>query len=126
MNIFIDANLPRSLTSVLGGFGKAVHALDTVPSGASDNMIAAEAAKRKAILFTRDLDFVNPHLFPEIAGAGLVVIRVPPSFRADQICLVVQKFLHRTELKQCIDALTVLEPGRVRRIHRGNRNRRAK
>ncbi|TSD00396.1 MAG: hypothetical protein Greene101449_195, partial [Candidatus Peregrinibacteria bacterium Greene1014_49] len=71
MNIFIDANLPRSLTSVLGQFGEVFHALDTVAPGASDNAIAAEATKRKAILFTRDLDFVNPHLFPEIAGAGL-------------------------------------------------------
>jgi len=121
MRFFLDANIPLSLKVVFRVHGEVMHANDDPRGGRTDQDIARGAMEFGAILVTRDLEFANPKLFPVGAHLGLIILRVPHFYVASQIAALVQRFLSKAPLSDLEGAITVVEPGRVRRLRRSQR-----
>jgi predicted nuclease of predicted toxin-antitoxin system len=75
MLFFVDANLPRSVTTLLIGLGHQVEfARDAGLGAATDTEIAAYVQKTSATLLTRDLDFGDIRRYPPEDYNGIVVL----------------------------------------------------
>ncbi|PIR71991.1 MAG: hypothetical protein COU42_02910 [Candidatus Nealsonbacteria bacterium CG10_big_fil_rev_8_21_14_0_10_36_24] len=90
---------------------------------APDEEIFNFTVEQKAILITRDLEFGNPHLYPPDSHHGLIIIRVPFYFTAEQINKTLKGFLSLIKIADLKGVITVVEPGkiRVRKVERERR-----
>jgi predicted nuclease of predicted toxin-antitoxin system len=71
-----DENFPRDLTRRLRAAGyNLAHAAEIMP-GADDPAIAAEAARRDAILLTFDSDFGELAFYRRPRSPGIVLLRL--------------------------------------------------
>jgi predicted nuclease of predicted toxin-antitoxin system len=93
---------------------EAEHARNVGLRSAPDKDIAEYARKRKAILVTKDLEFGSPLVYPVHSHYGVLIVRLPHYFTAQQIAAAVKKFLSRVKPDILAGAITVLEPGRYR------------
>lgn len=114
MNFFLDANLPYSSREIFSKYGRTWHAKDVNLKEAPDEEIFNFAVKQEAILITKDLEFGNPYLYPQDSYHGLVIVRVPFYFTAKQINKTLEEFLSSTKIKDLENAITVVEPGKIR------------
>jgi predicted nuclease of predicted toxin-antitoxin system len=114
MKFFLDANLPSSSKELFQGYGKVSHARDVGLAGATDKEIIEYASKNKTILVTKDLDFANILLYPINSHFGVIVLRLPFYFIADQINNILEEFLSSVNLNELENAVTIVELGRYR------------
>lgn len=119
MKFLLDANIPRSAMGVFAETDDVAHVREIGLGDASDEKILAHALREKAIVITRDLDFANIILHPIASHAGVVVLRVPPSFMAQQIVDFLKWFLTTIDKNQLPNSLVIVEPSRYR-IRKGN------
>lgn len=111
----VDADTPYSSVAVLQEFGQdAVHVRDVGLGDADDDDIFAYAQEEERIIVSRDLDWSNLLDYPLGSHRGIVVLRVPPTFRAEQINRVLRSFLENVEIEDLGRALAIVEPGRYR------------
>ena len=115
MRVLLDANLPYSATGALGSAHDVQHVRDLSLAHAPDDKIARAAKKLKAILVTRDLGFGNPHLFPAGSHYGLLILRLPFRYTAEQINYALKKFAKETSFDELSGKITIIEPSRFRR-----------
>ena len=107
--------MPRSAKSVFADTDEVVHVRDVGLANASDSDILGYALREQAVVITRDLDFANIVLHPIKSHAGVVVLRVPSSFKAMQITQFLSWFLKEIGDKHDLwHALTIVEPNRFR------------
>ncbi|MDP2668973.1 MAG: DUF5615 family PIN-like protein [bacterium] len=114
MKFFLDANIPYSAIKLFKKPDIALHVRDVGLGDSSDEVILKHAFSQDAILITRDLDFANIILYPVSVHAGIIVIRVPSHFTAQNINDVLRRFLSSADKKLLQKATTILEPGRYR------------
>jgi predicted nuclease of predicted toxin-antitoxin system len=114
MKFFIDANLPYSSKEIFEKFGKVWHAKDVKLQAAADKIIFKFAVKKKAILVTRDLEFANPYLYPKKSHYGVLILKVPFWFTANQINKTIKSALSSIEIKILEKAVVVIEPAKIR------------
>jgi predicted nuclease of predicted toxin-antitoxin system len=116
VQFLLDANLPRSMISVVQRAGHAcTHVRDTAFAAASDAQIAAHARTAGLTLVTRDLDFGDVRNYPPEQYAGLVVFRLPDTATAVTICQMAERFLAQTSVIAAVPGrLAVVEFGRLR------------
>ena len=76
--------------------------------------VATYAKKHKAILITKDLEFGNLLVYPKGSHFGLVVLRVPSSFKIEQIAAALLPVLKLLPSESLNDSITIIEPGRYR------------
>ena len=67
-----------------------MHARDVGLSRADDLAIMDYAIRNESILITKDLGFANIIIFPVKSHNGIVVVRLPPFFKAFQFVNVLR------------------------------------
>ena len=111
----LDENMPLSVVSTLEGQGyRARHVADMGLGGAPDETMFNRAQAEGWIIVSRDLGFGSLVDYPLGTHAGIVVVRVPYTFTAAQICRVVGTFLSTVDPRTLRDSLAIVEPGRYR------------
>ncbi|MBS3816887.1 MAG: DUF5615 family PIN-like protein [Candidatus Thermoplasmatota archaeon] len=115
VKFFLDENMPNSSVDMLKDLGYEVgHARTSGLKGATDDEISKYAKDQKAILVSRDLDFGNVLWYPEGSHHGLLLLRLPHDFTAEQITQKLEKFLKEIEVEKLAGHITILELGRYR------------
>lgn len=111
----IDACLPRSSTKLLRELGyDAVDAREVSLGRTEDADISAYAQKEGRILVTRDKGFGNLLQYPLGSHQGIVVLRLPSTYTANQINKVLKKFLEDVKVEKLKKRLAVVELARYR------------
>ncbi len=115
VKFFLDENIPNSSIEALEDLGYEVeHARTAGFKGSSDEEIAKYAKEQKAILVSRDLDFGNILWYPEGSHHGVLIIRLPYDYTANQITKKLKEFVEKIEVENLVDHITILELGRYR------------
>ncbi len=110
MKFFLDANIPYSSINIFKKFKHEVQHTREVGMGNSpDKEIIDYAVKNDQILVTKDLHFGNILLYPSKSHKGVIVLRVPFYFTADQINNVLENFLKSTGEKEIKNSLVVVD-----------------
>lgn len=113
MHWLVDEGLPKALIEWLTQRGDDV--LDVADSplrGVDDTVLWKRAGQEGRLLMTRDLGFMLPELQPQ--PAGVVLVRVPDTYKADAILRLVQDGFRRVPEGTLYGNVTVIEPSRVR------------
>jgi len=63
---------------------------------------------------TRDLDFGNILIYPLKSHRGIIILRLPFYFTANQINSILKEFLSSVNIKELEGAVTIVELGRYR------------
>ncbi len=112
MRFLVDENLPADVADILRRDGHDVlHVSLSNHRGASDQELWRLAANEGRIVVTRDLDFPLPEV-PK--PPGLILLRIPDTFRRSQIGDIVTEFVDSDAFSQVEGAISVVSPGRVR------------
>ena len=112
MRFLVDENLPADVADILRRDGHDVlHVSQSNHRGASDQELWKLAADEGRIVVTRDLDFPLPK---DPRPPGLILFRIPDTFRRSQIRDIVTEFANSDAFGQVEGAISVVSPGRVR------------
>jgi predicted nuclease of predicted toxin-antitoxin system len=116
MRFLIDADLPRSVKTLLRRYGhEGVDVRDVGLGSVPDARIARYAQDETLCLLTGDYDFSDIRTYPPARYHGLVILNVPPNATAPLILSLLEGFLKRGEVVNRIAGrLAIVEPGRVR------------
>ena len=115
MKFFLDANIPYSALEIFEELNlECEHARDIGLSRADDIQIMNYAIKNDSILVTKDLGFANIMVFPIESHHGVIVLRLPPFFKASQFVNVLRDFLNSIDLKDLKKAIAIVKVGRYR------------
>lgn len=115
MKFVLDANIPYSSLRVFEELNlEAIHVTDIGLGGASDAEILSYATKKSGIVVTKDKDFGTLVVFSKLPAYGIVILRLPFSFKADQINIALKNFLKTVDLKKLHKSITIVELGRYR------------
>ena len=115
MKFLLDANMPYSTLDILESFGhKCFHARKIGLSDAEDSKIFDYAISNNLMLVTKDLDFGNKNNFDIKKSAGVIIIKFPFYFTADQINNNLTKFLNQIEIKDIEGKIIILHLGRFK------------
>jgi predicted nuclease of predicted toxin-antitoxin system len=114
IKFFLDANIPYSSKQIFKSFGTVEHARDAGLSRAADKEILKYAVKNKSILVTKDLEFGNILIYPIKSHRGVIILRLPFYYTAEQINKALVQFLKSVELEEIRNSITVVELGRYR------------
>jgi predicted nuclease of predicted toxin-antitoxin system len=100
---------------ILDSFGhECFHARKIGLSDAEDSKLFDYAVSNNLMLVTKDLDFGNQNNFDVKKSAGVVIIRLPFYFTADQINNNLTKFLNQIEIQDIEGKITILQLGRFK------------
>ncbi len=113
MRFLIDENLPFGIVKLLSSLKHDV--LDVAASnlrGSPDTVLWAKAAEEKRIIITRDLDYPITRLRP--APFGVILLRVPMSFKALEITNMFKKSIEKIKFEELKNKVAVINPGRIR------------
>jgi len=119
MKFFLDTNIPYSVLEIFTEFKlTAIHSRDIDLHNATDNEIFEYVVKNKYILITKDLEFANPKIFPTNRLTGLIILRLPFFFKADQQTRVLKDFLSSINTRDLTKCITIVKLGsyRIRKI----------
>lgn len=112
MRFLVDENLPFEVVAVLEREGHDVLYLPATPErGATDRRVWQIAAEQERVVVTRDLDFPLPE---KPAPPGLILLRVPDTFKKDAIVAVLSEFVSTEAFAAVAGSITVVSPGRAR------------
>ena len=116
MRVVFDEDIPRAFRTIFEEFGfEVIDVRDEGLRGASDEAIFNFVLKRKALLFTSDLGFVNPLRFNLKNLQGVILNRLPEFLPLSKRLEELRKLLREVDKDSLTGFITVLEPGRVRR-----------
>lgn len=115
LRFLFDANMPRSSVQLFRSYGHEVE--DVRNFGKKllhDKDIMRHAAKKKAVIVTRDKDFGEVINHPGHPGA--LILRLPATFTAEEINSRLELFLQNNDLESILtNSLVILEIERYRR-----------
>jgi predicted nuclease of predicted toxin-antitoxin system len=116
MRFLVDADLPRSATSLLRQRGHDAEDVRDIGLGsASDKEIAAYARDRGLCLVTGDFGFADLRSYPAHLYAGIVVLQLPRNATAALIVGLLDSLLRRPRvLADMPGRLAIVAPGSVR------------
>ena len=115
MKFLLDANLPSSSKEIFKKFNyKAEHSREIGLGKSTDEQIIKYAIKNNQILVTKDLDFGNIKKYPIKEHKGIILIRAPFYYTANQINRVLYNFLNSIKEKELNDSLIIVEVNRYR------------
>ncbi|MBI2452047.1 DUF5615 family PIN-like protein [Candidatus Pacearchaeota archaeon] len=115
MRFLLDENIPLSILNLLKNLGHSVkHIKNIFLYSKSDKEISEYAKNKKAILITRDLEFGSTILYPKNSHYGVIVLRLPYYFNAEQISKSLKEFISSVDNKDMTGNLVILELNRYR------------
>ncbi len=113
MRWLVDENVPRLVVDWLREQGADVLDVASSPHvGQSDEFLWRLAGREGRLILTRDLGFAWPIRLP--LPPGVVVVRAPDTWNAEQLTALVAAALPRTSPDVLLGNVTLIEPGRVR------------
>jgi predicted nuclease of predicted toxin-antitoxin system len=105
--------IPRRLATWLREQGGDVLVVaESEYRGRPDSLLWQVAGRERRLVVTRDRGFLCPALTPP--PPGVLVVRVPPQWRAADIVSLVVEIVRRLGPESLVGKITVLEPQRVR------------
>ncbi len=108
----LDENLPKSLWKALRAAGyPTARLIDEGLRGRPDSVIFNQVRFR-AIIITRDKDFLKTDLFP-IPHSGIIVVRLPNSTSVSDIVRQVINALDALSGQDLANKVYIIEPNRV-------------
>lgn len=114
LSFLIDANMPRSTTTVFGSRRYEVHDVRELGMGrATDDEIIEYAKIHDTLIVTRDTDFGSVLRHPNHPGA--IILRLPPTTKAQEINQRLGSFLDSVDPKRLPNSIHIVEPNRTRR-----------
>ena len=115
MKFFLDANIPYSALQIFEELKlEATHARNIGMNRSTDKQIADYAAKNRSVLVTKDLEFANRALFPQETHYCLIIVRLPPNFKASQFASALNEFLKSVEINALEKSVAIVKLGRYR------------
>ena len=115
MKFFLDVNIPYSALEVFEELNlESVHASDIGLNRADDIEIMDYVIKHDSILVTKDLEFANITMFPIESHHGVVVVRLPPFFKASQFVNGLRNFLSSINIKDLNKSIAIVKLGKYR------------
>ncbi|OQB37589.1 MAG: hypothetical protein BWY09_01573 [Candidatus Hydrogenedentes bacterium ADurb.Bin179] len=118
MKFKTDENIPVDVLSVMVLRGHDVASVYTQSlQGTSDSHLASVCAAEGRALLTLDLDFANIAAYPPEKYCGILVLR-PHNQSIPMIHILVRKLLAMLEQETPHGALWIVEPDRIRIMHR--------
>jgi len=116
VHFLIDADLPRSLKSLIERYGhEATDVRDIGLGSAKDPPIAAYAQSQQVCLLIGDFGFADIRNYVPAAYAGLIVLERPRNATALFIVRLVESLLQQPEVVAKIEGrLAIVAAGRVR------------
>ncbi len=116
MRFLIDADLPRSATSLLRRHGHdAVDVRDVGLGAASDSEIARRARDERRCLVTGDFGFADVRNYVPESYAGIMVLALPAGATARLILRLIEDVMQQPQiLARLAGRLAIVEPGRLR------------
>lgn len=113
----IDENLPKSIGVIFERLGFRVEYVreNLKLNGQTDEIIFRYAINKKAIIVTRDLDFVDLLRFDIHKLAGIVIIRFPQEISIATIYREITKATKNFHTNDFRKFVMVIEPGLVRK-----------
>lgn len=121
MKFLLDANIPYSLKEVFPTKHDVTHVRDLNLANAKDQEIAKFAKKNKAVIVSRDLDFANINNFPPENYHGILILRLPYFYNAQNIKRVFRNFISKIEESEIPKSTIIVEEGRWR-IKKGTKS----
>lgn len=115
MFFLVDENLPASVGAIFAGRGWDVELISDSHElrGKPDEAVFEYAAKRKAVIVTRDVRFANPTRFALDRLHGVVVLRFPNEVSIFALCKETSRLVSGLEAGD-FHKLVIIEPGSVR------------
>lgn len=122
MKIFLDEDLPKSLTKLLREKGYEVFDVrESGLRGASDDKVFDFAQEKQAILMTADLGFSNITRFPVGSHNGVIVLRFSNEMSVWNTINVVAEMLNELDLTLIKGSVVIFSPHKIRiRRHKPN------
>jgi hypothetical protein len=116
LHFLIDADLPRSVTSLLRRYGHdATDVRDVGLAAASDAEIACRARDERRCLVTGDFGFADVRNYVPEFYAGIMVLALPAGATAGRILRLIEDVMQQPEiLARLAGRLAIVEPGRLR------------
>ena len=114
MKFLLDANVPRSCAESIRRAGHTAADIRDIMPAARDEEVLRYAKENEFLVITRDLGFGNPLLHPAGSHSGVVILRLPNTFTAKQISVVLEEFLKDAAKEGLAGAVTIVELGRYR------------
>jgi predicted nuclease of predicted toxin-antitoxin system len=116
LRFLVDADLPRSATSLLRGHGHDVLDVRDVGLGSStDSEIARRARDERRCLVTGDFGFADVRNYDPASYAGIMVLSLPAAATARLILRLIEDVMQQPEILARLDGrLAIVEPGRLR------------
>jgi len=115
VKFLIDADMPRSCKEVIENLGyKVIDVRDIGLGAAPDQKIIEYASSHDYIILTRDLDFGDIIRYPLEKHHGVVILRLPHIFTANEINIALSRFLKSVKGEDIINSVVIVELGRYR------------
>ncbi len=114
MHFLLDANVPYSAKECFEDEHEVTHVRECGLADATDEIISTWAQHHHAVLITRDFDFANILNFPPHEYSGIVVLKMPYTYRVEQIKRLLKNFLQAANLSKLTKTLVIVEEGRYR------------
>ena len=115
MKFLLYANIPFSSKEILKKFNySAEHSREIGLGKATDEQIIKYAIKNNQILVTKDLGFGNIKKYPIKNHKGIILLRVPFYYTANQINGVLSNFFKSIKEREIENSLVIVEINRYR------------
>ncbi|MEK6928260.1 MAG: DUF5615 family PIN-like protein [Nanoarchaeota archaeon] len=114
LKFLLDENIPNSTGVMLILLGSQVEFVKNIMLGALDKNIIKYAKENKFILISKDLDFGNLLLYPKGSHYGLIIVRTPYHYDAQQITSTIKEFILKINPLELINSIIILELGKYR------------
>ncbi len=115
MRFFLDSNMPYSILDLFKELNlEAIRSRDLGLARADDEEIVKYAIKNKYVLITKDLEFANRKRFPINSTQGIIILRLPFFFKANQVKKVLKDTLISMNIKELERSITIIKLGRYR------------
>ena len=115
IKFLLDANMPHSSTEIVRKSGwNAVNVRDIGMRNAEDKEIVKYAFDNNYVIITRDRGFGNIFHYPKGTHRGIVILKLPSRFTAEEINMILAEFLKSIDKKKITKLITIIELGRYR------------
>lgn len=114
MKFLLDANIPYSAKELFGAEHEAFHVRNLNLQNADDTEIIGWAKENEAALISRDFDFANILNFPPAEYFGIVILKIPFFYNAEDINRVISNFLKEVDFSDIPRSTIIAEETRFR------------
>ena len=115
LKFLVDADMPKSSKEVIQEFGhEVIDVRDIGLRSAPDQRIIEYAFSNGCIIVTKDLDFGDIIRYPLKKHHGVIILRLPYTFTANETNGILRQFLKSVDEEKIINAITIVELGRYR------------